>query len=69
MKIGDLVRVKAAAQTVYGHGPSDMGLIVGLLTRHLGMGGHLALRILWSGESKPRLFASPKYIEVVNENL
>mgnify|MGYP003627578455 CR=1 FL=1 len=68
MKIGDLVRVKAAAQTVYGHGPSDTGLIVELLTR----GPHAAgpgLWILWSGESKPRLFASPKYIEVVNENL
>ena len=68
MKIGDLVRVKAAAQTVYGHGPSDTGLIVELLTHgpRVGVDG---LWILWSGESKPRLFASPKYIEVVNENL
>jgi len=66
MKIGDLVRVKAAAQTVYGHGPNDTGLIVELLTRGQAPPG---VWILWFGESKPRLFASPKYIEVVNENL
>jgi len=65
MKIGDLVRVKAAAQTTYGHGPDDTGLIVDQ-RRH----GPLwrGLWILWSGEAKPRLFASPKYIEVINES-
>ena len=65
MKIGDLVRVKAAAQTVYGHGPDDTGLIVDQRQLPPLQRG---LWILWSGESKPRLFASPKYIEVVNES-